>query len=104
MGSVHDAEEKNTMSNQIPTEVAQQIADRVFSGQKIAAIKLYREHSGKNLKEAKEFIESLEAQLRAREPDKFRTPAVGKGCLAQVGGIGVGILVIVLVLIMALSG
>ncbi len=36
-----------------------QIVDLVRSGQKIEAIKLYREQSGVGLKEAKDYVESL---------------------------------------------
>lgn len=40
-----------------------QVLDLVQAGQKIAAIKLYRQHSGTGLKESKEFIEELEKSL-----------------------------------------
>ncbi len=46
-------------------------------GQKIAAIKLYREHTGVGLKEAKDFIEALAADQRIALPAK-------SGCLAIV--------------------
>lgn len=42
----------------------QMVADELEQGQKINAIKLYREMTGVGLKEAKEFVDQLEAQLR----------------------------------------
>lgn len=66
-------------SRQIPADVAQEIADHLYAGRKIQAIKLYRNRTGQGLKEAKEFIESLEAELRAREPARFAR-GQGKGC------------------------
>ena len=44
-------------------KVPREIAEAVRAGQKIKAIKLYRQSSGAGLKEAKEFIE--EVQRRA---------------------------------------
>lgn len=86
-------------SNSIPPEVSQQIAACVFAGQKIQAIKLYREHSGKGLKEAKDFVESLETELRTKEPGKFAAPPAGKGCLGMVAVLGLGALATLLMLV-----
>ena len=72
------------MSKPIPPEVAQRITGHVFSGNKIAAIKLYREHTGEGLKESKDFVESLEAELRAREPYRFTRTSEGKGLLNRL--------------------
>lgn len=71
------------MSGQVPPEMAKQIADEVFAGNKISAIRLYREFSGKGLKESKEFVEALEAELRGKEPGKFTASPKGKGCLGM---------------------
>ena len=60
----------------------QQITDCLLAGQKIQAIKLYREATGEGLKEAKEFIESLTATLREKHPDKF--PATKAGCTSMI--------------------
>lgn len=60
----------------------QQIADAIAAGRKIEAIKLYREATGCDLKDAKDFIEKLTAELQKADPEKFpRNPAAGKGCL-----------------------
>lgn len=47
------------------------INDAIFAGRKIEAIKLYREASGHDLKDSKEFVEKLAAQLYAQYPEKF---------------------------------
>lgn len=52
------------------------------AGNKIEAIKLYREATGFGLKESKDEVEAIEAGLRAKFPDQFPAkPAAGKGCL-----------------------
>ena len=78
------------MENPIPLEVAEQIASNVFDGRKLEAIKLYRESSGKGLKESKDFIDALEEQLRAKEPGKFNLSPAGKGCLSALVLYGAG--------------
>ncbi len=57
------------------------VADLLFAGQKIQAIKLYREQlkPGVGLAEAKEAVEQLEAGLRAQHPEKF-TAKAKSGC------------------------
>ena len=59
------------------------VADLLFAGRKIDAIKLYREQvkPGAGLKEAKEAVEQLEAGLRAQHPEKF-TAKAKSGCTA----------------------
>ncbi len=56
-----------------------QIQAAVFAGRKIQAIKFHRQSTGMGLKESKEFIEALEAELRRIEPGKFTVPPA-KGC------------------------
>ena len=62
---------------------AEKIRAALQQGRKIEAIKLYREQSGAELKEAKEAVEQLEADLRTAEPEKFSTKKTG-GCSAAV--------------------
>jgi len=81
------------MGRPISPEATKQIEEQVFAGQKIAAIKLYREHSGEGLKEAKDFVETLEAELRAKDPGKFVSRPAGKGCLGMLVLCGFGVLV-----------
>lgn len=59
-----------------------QITDCLLAGQKIQAIKIYREATGEGLKESKDFIESLTASLREKHPDKF--PAAKAGCTSAI--------------------
>jgi hypothetical protein len=56
------------------------IADALFRGNKIEAIKLYRERHGGGLKEAKDAVEELEARLRETSPERFAA-APRAGCL-----------------------
>ena len=85
------------MSDPVPDAVVQEIGNLIRAGQKIQAIKLYREHSGKGLKEAKDFIDALEADLRAKDPGSFTAPPGGEGCLAAFAlcGLAAGVIVIV---------
>lgn len=89
------------MNPEISSEVKKQIAEYLFEGRKINAIKLMRKESGMGLKEAKEFVESIEAELREKYPDKFVNRA-GSGCgtaavifivLAVAAGYGAKLLV-----------
>lgn len=80
------------MSKPIPPEATRQIAELVFAGNKIAAIRLYREHSGEGLKESKDFVEALERSLRASDPGKFAARSAGKGCLGMAALCGIGAL------------
>ncbi len=72
------------------------LADLLFAGEKIAAIKLYREQvqPGTGLKEAKEAVEQLEAGLRTQHPEKFSAPAKS-GCAAVLTLLGVLFVVVV---------
>ena len=62
-----------------PDDQFGQLHGHIFAGQKIQAIKLYREASGVGLKEAKEAVEAMEANLRREQPHRFQT-VQGKGC------------------------
>jgi hypothetical protein len=59
------------------------IREAIFAGQKITAIKIYREATGSALAEAKEFVETLEAAMRRTDPEKFTAPPA-RGCLGAV--------------------
>ena len=63
----------------------EEIATALAAGQKIQAIKLYREYTGTGLKEAKDFVEALEPTLRKEDPERFAPQkAQGKGCAAML--------------------
>ena len=73
-----------------------QLRSLVLGGQKIAAIKLYREHHHVGLAEAKAAIDSLEAELRLQSPAEFTAPpnAGATGCvvlLILLGVVGYGV-------------
>jgi len=57
------------MSTPISDEDSQQIRAAVFAGRRIAAIKHYRDSSGKGLNEAMDFIDTLERELRSVAPE-----------------------------------
>jgi ribosomal protein L7/L12 len=61
----------------IPEDQLAQITEALFRGQKIEAIRQYRNCTGAVLAEAKAAVERLEADLRAAEPDKFAEGAGG---------------------------
>ncbi len=77
------------------SETLERIKELLYAGRKIEAVKVYRDARGVGLKEAKEDVERLEAELREREPEKFKVGPAGKGCMGFVllaGGI-VGVVV-----------
>jgi hypothetical protein len=58
-------------SESIPEGSLGQIKDALVRGQKVEAIRLYRECTGSRLVEAKAAVEALEAEMRAHEPRQF---------------------------------
>ena len=76
----------------------EQIKQALFAGQKIAAIKIYREHTNSGLAEAKTAIEKLEAELRVTQPEKFTAPPPVK-----VGCVGALLAVVLLALVVAVA-
>jgi len=56
------------------------IQEALFKGDKIEAIKLYRDGTNLGLKESKEAVEKIEDALRLQSPERF-TGKAGKGCL-----------------------
>jgi len=77
------------MNAPIPEERVNQIKAAIFEGNKIEAIKHFREHTGKGLAEAKEFIENLTTELKTKEPEKFKVPASAKGCAGVFALLGI---------------
>ncbi len=70
---------------ELPEEKRQAIRNAIFEGRAIEAIKLVRESAGCGLKEAKDFVDSYSAELRQKEPEKFRVASTGrKGCAGLV--------------------
>lgn len=83
------------MDNEITQEQIEQINDALASGRKIAAIKIYREATGKGLKEAKDFIEALIPKLKEQDPDKYAAlSAGGKGGCASAAVLCIGVIAV----------
>ena len=80
---------KDTSPRQYIEKVPQAIQDLLYDGQKIAAIKLARERMGWGLKEAKEKVEAVEAEMRTRFP----------GALPERRNVGCGAAVVACALI-----
>lgn len=68
------------MSDRPSYEQMKEIENALASGNKIEAIKLCREATGKGLKESKEFIEALIPELQERDPEKYAKLSQGAGC------------------------
>jgi len=70
------------MTNGITDEQRDEILDAIRSGQKILAIKQYRDATDCGLKEAKDFVEAVTDEMRERDPDSV--PASFSGCAGSV--------------------
>ena len=57
------------------------VSEQLFRGNRIEAIKIYRESAKVGLKEAKERVDALEASLRNTAPEKFAVRSARSGCL-----------------------
>lgn len=57
------------------------IEEALFKGEKIEAIKLYRDGTNLGLKESKEAVEKWEAELRLSSPEKFSAKPARNSCL-----------------------
>jgi len=64
-------------------ETVEQVRQAIFAGQKIQAIKIYREATGHQLVDAKKFIDALTVRLREEEPESF-TSSSSSGCSTVV--------------------
>ncbi len=70
------------MEPTLTPEQRQAFAQALYAGNKIEAIKQLRDVSGLGLKEAKEVLDRLEAELRAAHPERFAAPnKKGTGCI-----------------------
>ena len=78
----------------------QSIEAAIFAGNKIEAIKLYREATGVGLAEAKQAVEAMEASLRQQHPEKF-TASRKRGCMGMVAVLGLVVGMMLLAMKMA---
>jgi hypothetical protein len=73
------------MGDPNPEIQAARIKEEIFAGNKIQAIKLHRELTGMGLKESKDAVEAMEAELRRTSPTLFsQTPGKATGCLSLI--------------------
>jgi hypothetical protein len=84
------------MERPISARALDEVQSAVFKGERIAAIKIYREDTGASLKDAKDAIEKLEAEWRTAHPERFTArPRKRSGCgiclLLVLIGIGMAI-------------
>tara|TARA_R110002096_G_scaffold285473_1_gene479273 strand:- start:655 stop:912 length:258 start_codon:yes stop_codon:yes gene_type:complete len=70
------------MAAEISEEVLAQLIQLLESGQKIQAIKIYRETTGVGLKEAKEAVEALGVSAFGEKYSKMKTS--GSGCCTAI--------------------
>ena len=69
------------MERPISSHALAQVQAAIFEGQKIMAIKIYREDTGASLADAKAAVDKLAAEWHAAFPEKFQVPAARKkGC------------------------
>jgi hypothetical protein len=72
------------MDSPLNAEQMTGVRDALFQGEKITAIKIYREATGSQLVDAKAAVEAIERELRQTTPESFRQKE-GRGCLGVVG-------------------
>jgi len=67
----------------VPEEVWAQIKEALYANRKIEAIKLYRDATKLGLKESKDAIDALDAELRKATPERFAANSSGAGCFTR---------------------
>jgi hypothetical protein len=68
----------------ISTTQEEQIRELLAKSQKVAAVKLYREMTGVGLKEAKDAVDAINAQMRGDTHTRLpSTPAIGNEPFAE---------------------
>jgi ribosomal protein L7/L12 len=74
------------MAYELTPDQVEAISEALASGNKLKAIKLYREVSGKGLKESKDFIDALIPQLVQQDPERFAQAGIenNSGCSIKV--------------------
>ena len=73
----NDKQSNGTNDNGLSDEVMNKVLDELSAGKKVAAIRLYRNHTGKTLIESRAFIEDLAEKLGLDLP-------AGVGCASAV--------------------
>lgn len=90
------------MERPISSKALAEVQAAILNGEKIAAIRIYREDTGASLIDAKTAVDKLEAEWRAASPEKFTAPPRKKGCgicFALILVLGVLALILILLLV-----
>jgi ribosomal protein L7/L12 len=89
------------MDDQLDPATLDRINQALFAGRFIDAIREYREATRSGLKESRDFIQALEARLRAQMPEQFTAPPRKSvevslaGCLVLLVSLaGIGLMLI----------
>jgi hypothetical protein len=72
------------MANELTPAHLTAISNAIYAGNKVEAIKLYRTATGKDLKDSKDAVEKLAADLEARNPAMFVRRRSQSGSLATL--------------------
>ena len=72
------------MSESLSEEQLKEVSDAIVAGQKIEAIRIYRELTGLGLKEAKEAVEELQSSLYEAHPELKEAYVAKSGCAGVV--------------------
>ena len=72
------------MADELTSEQLTTVSNAIYSGNKIEAIKLYRIATGRDLKDSKDSVEKLAAELEARNPAMFARQRRQGGFLATL--------------------
>lgn len=70
------------MTNELAPEQLTAVSNALHAGNKIEAIKLYRNATGKDLKDSKDAVEKLAMELEAKDPAMFAKRRRQGGSLA----------------------
>lgn len=68
------------MPQDLSDEKMAELSEALEKGQAIAAIRLYREATGAGLKEAKEAVDAIQADLHKQFPERFAARPNSAGC------------------------
>lgn len=72
------------MTDELTPEQLTAISNALYAGNKIEAIKLYRLATGKDLKDSKDAVDKLAAELEAANPSMFTKQRRQSGSLAAL--------------------
>jgi len=92
------------MTDELTPENVQAIEDAIARGQKLEAIKRYRDATGKGLKESKDFIDALIPQLLERDPERYANAKAGASGCGSAAALLIAFVIAVIGAVSALRG